>query len=122
LTAPEFESQLSYIENWCKQQPKSGPGVGALTTTDRTKWALNRKHLKSLSSRNEEILNIIENSLTVLAFDDKEPQTQIEVILFIFNNNGFSIKLFNNMIAKNLSQELMGFFCLFLNYKSLIII
>ncbi len=107
MTAPEFESQLSYIENWCKQQPKSGPGVGALTTTDRTKWALNRKHLKSLSSRNEEILNAIENSLTVLAFDDKEPQTQIEVILFL-TIMGFS----SNYLIK-FELRIDGFFAIF---------
>jgi len=85
LTVPEVESQLTYIENWCKSQTKSGPGVGALTTTERTKWALNRLHLKNLSPNNEEILNVIENALTVCAFDDKEPQTQVEVIISFFN-------------------------------------
>ncbi len=82
LNPPEVESQLSYIENWCKSRNTSGPGVGALTTTDRTKWAFNRNYLKSLSPKNEQILEIIENALMVCAFDDKEPQTLLEVILF----------------------------------------
>jgi len=80
LTAPEIEAQLSYIENWCKSQPKSGPSIGALTTTDRTKWALNRQYLKSLDPKNENILNTIENSLFVIVIDDNEPSSQEEVI------------------------------------------
>ena len=79
LTAPELETQLSYIENWVQNQSQDGPGVGALTTAPRTDWALNRQYLKRLSPDNEKYLDIIEKSLSVCAFEDKEPQNQCEV-------------------------------------------
>ena len=83
LTAPEIESQLSYIEKWVQSQDRDGPGVGALTTTPRAEWALNREYLKSLSAENAKYLDIIEKAMNVCAFDDKEPPTQREVNIFI---------------------------------------
>lgn len=80
LTAPEIEAQLTYVENWCNSQPLCGSGVGALTTTNRAEWAINRKYLKSLSKENENYLEIIENSLNVCALDDKVPKTSIETL------------------------------------------
>jgi hypothetical protein len=40
--------------------------------------------LKSLDPKNEEFLNIIENSLMAAVLDDNEPLTQEEVIYFSF--------------------------------------
>jgi carnitine O-acetyltransferase len=98
LTGPEIEAQLSYIENWCKQRTTSGSAVGALTTTDRTKWALNRQYLKSLDPKNEEFLNIIENSLMVAVLDDNEPLTQEEVIYFSFYYFESNVKNKNKLL------------------------
>ena len=55
--------------------------MGALTATDRTKWAQNRQILKSLSPDNEKYLDIIEKALSVCALDDSEPQTLRDVSL-----------------------------------------
>lgn len=79
LTAPEIQHQLAFIENWCQQQSSEGPAVGALTATDRTKWALNRQYLLDLSEENKKIIDTIENSLFVVTFDDNQPITQEEV-------------------------------------------
>ena len=95
LTAPEIESQLSYIENWCQSQSQNGPGVGALTTTGRTEWAHNRQYLKSLSPENEKYLEIIEKAMSVCAFEDKEPQNPREVNI---NFPNFSLFSFQNQI------------------------
>ncbi|XP_054166404.1 peroxisomal carnitine O-octanoyltransferase-like [Oppia nitens] len=78
LTAPEIEIQLNYIENWCQSQTQSGPGVGSLTSTDRTKWAENRKYLQQLTHENEKYLNIIEDALSVCALDDNQPNTPLK--------------------------------------------
>ncbi|CAG2178146.1 unnamed protein product [Oppiella nova] len=80
LTAHEIEGQLKFIEDWCQQQSTAGPGVGALTTTDRTKWAQNREYLIQLSADNKTILDTIESSLLAVALDDNEPITQEEIL------------------------------------------
>ncbi|CAG2100244.1 unnamed protein product [Medioppia subpectinata] len=80
LTAYEIDHQLRYIEDWCQQQPNAGPGVGALTTTDRTKWAQNREYLIQLNAENKQILDTIESSMFSVALDDNEPVSQEEIL------------------------------------------
>ena len=81
LNPNQFCSQLQFIENWCKEQPNDGPGIGALTVNDRTTWAKNRQYLRSLSEDNAKFIDLIENSLMVVSFSDSEPVEQEEVSL-----------------------------------------
>jgi len=80
LSALEIASQLRDIEKWCQSQPSPGSGVGALTTTDRTKWAKNRDYLIKLHSDNLKCLEMIEKSLKVFVLQDNEPLTQSQVL------------------------------------------
>lgn len=79
LCPQELAYQLYYIEKWCQAQERDGPGVGALTTTDRTVWAKNRDHLRRLDARNARNLDLIEHSVMVFAYEDSEPLTQTDV-------------------------------------------
>lgn len=56
-----------------------GPGIGSLTTTDRSVWAHNREYLQRLHPDNEIGLKTIENALMCIALDDAEPLNQQEV-------------------------------------------
>jgi hypothetical protein len=38
LTPPELQKQLQFIRDKCDREPE-GPGLAALTNTDRTTWA-----------------------------------------------------------------------------------
>ncbi|CAG2101439.1 unnamed protein product [Medioppia subpectinata] len=80
LNAYEIDHQLRYIEDWCQRQLNAGPGVGALTTTDRTKWALNREYLIQLNSKNKKTLDTIELSMFCVTLDDNQPVTQDQII------------------------------------------
>lgn len=90
LTPQEIAYQLYYIEKWCQAQSSDGRGIGALTTTDRTIWAKNRRHLIELHPENEKSLQMIEDSLLVAVMDDSEPSNQQQVyylkIILNFNN------------------------------------
>lgn len=79
LTPQEIHHQLSYIEKWCSAQERDGPGIGALTVTDRSVWARNRKYLMALHPENEKNIKMIEGSIAVYAFEDSEPLTQTDV-------------------------------------------
>lgn len=76
--APQIAKQLEYIENWCKSRPL-GPGVGALTTQERSEWADARDHLRSLSAKNARICDKIESAISVLVLDDNIPTTTDEI-------------------------------------------
>ncbi|XP_053214602.1 peroxisomal carnitine O-octanoyltransferase-like isoform X2 [Panonychus citri] len=80
LTPQEIAFQLFYIEKWCQSQATDGPGVGALTVTDRSQWAKNRDYLIKLNTRNKKTIDRIEQSLFVIVFDDSEPTTQSQLL------------------------------------------
>ncbi|XP_072010364.1 peroxisomal carnitine O-octanoyltransferase [Engystomops pustulosus] len=73
LSPPEISRQLSYIQNIC-QNGRDGPGVSALTTEERTRWARSRQHLISLDPQNLSHLERIQSSLFVLSLDEECPQ------------------------------------------------
>lgn len=83
LTPKEIAYQLGYIQDWCSNQTFDGPGLGSLTTMDRSNWAKNREYLINLHPQNAEILKKIEESLLVISFDDQEPLSQGEVICYV---------------------------------------
>lgn len=78
LGAPQIERQIKHIEDWAATKPK-GPGVGALTTHERTEWFEARKMLASVCSDNQQILDRIDRALSVLILDDSEPKTNAEI-------------------------------------------
>lgn len=80
LAAPQIEKQFRYIEKLCESRPP-GPGVGALTTHERTEWTESRKKLASVSPKNQQILDRIERALSVFILDDNEPTSNNEIFL-----------------------------------------
>ncbi|XP_069585558.1 peroxisomal carnitine O-octanoyltransferase [Ranitomeya imitator] len=72
LTPPEILRQFSYIENIC-QNGQDGIGLSALTTEERTRWAMSREHLISLDPKNLSHLEQIQSSLFVQSIDDECP-------------------------------------------------
>lgn len=73
LSPPEISRQLSYIQNIC-QSGRDGLGLSALTTEERTRWALSRDHLISLDPKNLSHLEQIQTGLFVVSLDEDCPQ------------------------------------------------
>lgn len=74
----ELIRQFKIIDDVCKSR-EEGPFVSALTATDRTTWAANRKKLAELSSRNAEFLELIETAFICVVVFDSEPKNGLEV-------------------------------------------
>jgi len=87
LTPQELSYQLTYIEKWCQSQEREGPGIGALTITERSTWARNREYLKSLHAENGKLLDVIENAIGVYAFEDSEPLSQTDVLVEVMGGD-----------------------------------
>ncbi|XP_078091192.1 peroxisomal carnitine O-octanoyltransferase isoform X1 [Mustelus asterias] len=77
LTPPEFYRQLTYIRERCNSEPE-GPGVSALTSEERTRWAKIRDYLIGLDPKNLTMLEQIQSSLFVLSLDDTSPHATEE--------------------------------------------
>ncbi|XP_020843150.1 peroxisomal carnitine O-octanoyltransferase isoform X1 [Phascolarctos cinereus] len=77
MTPPELLRQLTYIKNKCHSEP-DGPGVAALTSEERTRWAEAREYLIGLDPKNLTILEKIQSSLLVFSLDDASPQVTPE--------------------------------------------
>ncbi|XP_059194689.1 peroxisomal carnitine O-octanoyltransferase [Centropristis striata] len=69
LTAPEILRQLIYVKECCDGKPE-GDGVAALTSEERTRWALAREHLINIDPHNNTILETIQSSLFVVSLDE----------------------------------------------------
>lgn len=93
LTPQELAYQLYYIEKWCQAQERDGPGIGAMTTSDRSVWAQNRQYLTSLHRDNKRNLDIIEGAICVYVLDESEPLTQTDVSIVFFISQGRKTKL-----------------------------
>ncbi|XP_073485786.1 peroxisomal carnitine O-octanoyltransferase [Aquarana catesbeiana] len=72
LSPPELLRQLSYVQNICQSQ-RDGIGLSALTTEERTRWALSREHLISLDPKNLSHLEQIQSSLFIVSLDEDSP-------------------------------------------------
>nr|XP_040020746.1 peroxisomal carnitine O-octanoyltransferase isoform X3 [Gasterosteus aculeatus aculeatus] len=73
LTPPELLRQLIYVKQCCEGEPE-GDGVAALTSEERTRWALAREHLISIDPQhNGTILETIQSSLFVVSLDETTP-------------------------------------------------
>ncbi|NWR53327.1 OCTC octanoyltransferase, partial [Regulus satrapa] len=77
LTPPEIFRQLTYIQKRCCSEPE-GPGLAALTSNERTKWAELREYLIHLDPKNLTLLEKIQRSLFVVGLDDSSPQATPE--------------------------------------------
>lgn len=78
MSAPQIEQQLKYIEDWASKHG-DGPGVGSLTTHERSEWTESRRLLADISDKNKLILDRIDKALSVLILDDNEPATMNEI-------------------------------------------
>uniref|UniRef100_A0A6G1SJK9 Peroxisomal carnitine O-octanoyltransferase n=1 Tax=Aceria tosichella TaxID=561515 RepID=A0A6G1SJK9_9ACAR len=79
LSAPQIERQLRRIESWCREQATSGPGIGSLTTNERSVWKEARDELMGISEHNKRLLDRIERALSVLVLDDHTPAGTQEI-------------------------------------------
>ncbi|NWZ72304.1 OCTC octanoyltransferase, partial [Acrocephalus arundinaceus] len=77
LTPPEIFRQLTYIQKRCHSEPE-GPGLAALTSNERTKWAELREYLIHLDPKNLTLLEKIQRSLFVVCLDDSSPHASPE--------------------------------------------
>ncbi|XP_069504492.1 peroxisomal carnitine O-octanoyltransferase isoform X2 [Ambystoma mexicanum] len=73
LTPPELLRQLTYVQKRCHSEP-TGPGVAALTSEERTRWAKSRDYLINLDPKNLAILENIQSSVFVVSLDDASPK------------------------------------------------
>ncbi|KAM9387715.1 peroxisomal carnitine O-octanoyltransferase [Phaethornis superciliosus] len=77
VTTPEILRQLAYIQKRCHSEP-DGPGLAALTSNERTKWAELRQYLIDLDPKNLALLEKIESSLFAVCLDDASPHATPE--------------------------------------------
>lgn len=77
ITPPEILRQLTYIHKKCHSEP-DGPGVAALTSEERTRWAKARDYLISLDPENLTRLEKIQSSLLVYSIEDGSPHVTPE--------------------------------------------
>ncbi|XP_005153004.2 peroxisomal carnitine O-octanoyltransferase [Melopsittacus undulatus] len=77
LTPPELSRQLTHIQKTCHSEP-DGPGLAALTSWERTKWAELREYLINLDPKNLTHLEKIQRSLFVICLDDCSPHATPE--------------------------------------------
>ncbi|KAM5236783.1 peroxisomal carnitine O-octanoyltransferase [Ctenodactylus gundi] len=69
ITPPELHRNLMYIHQKCHSEPR-GPGVAALTSEERTRWAEAREYLIGLNPENLSLLERIQSSLFVYSLED----------------------------------------------------
>ncbi|XP_023494877.1 peroxisomal carnitine O-octanoyltransferase isoform X5 [Equus przewalskii] len=69
--------QLTYIHQKCHSEP-DGPGIAALTSEERTRWAKAREYLVSLDPENLTMLEKIQSSLLVYSIEDGSPHVTPE--------------------------------------------
>ncbi|XP_012576548.1 PREDICTED: peroxisomal carnitine O-octanoyltransferase isoform X2 [Condylura cristata] len=77
ITPPEILRHLTYIRKKCNSEP-DGPGIAALTSEERTRWAKAREYLISLDPENLTKLEKIQSSLLVYSIEDSSPQVTPE--------------------------------------------
>ncbi|NXG63258.1 OCTC octanoyltransferase, partial [Hemiprocne comata] len=77
VTPPEIFRQLAYIQKRCQSEP-DGPGLAALTSNERTKWAELRQYLIDLDPKNLTFLEKIQKSVFVVSLDDASPHATPE--------------------------------------------
>lgn len=77
ITPPEILRQLTYIHKKCHSEP-DGPGVAALTSEERTRWAKARDYLINLDPENLTRLEKIQSSLLVYSLEDDSPHVTPE--------------------------------------------
>lgn len=104
LSAPQIEKQLRHIEEWCQSRAVEGPGVGAMTTNERSVWAEARNELIRVSEHNEQLVTRIEKALSVLVLDDHEPEDCNEIFSLTMcgdAKNRWADKSITSIVFKN---------------------
>ncbi|KAM5302946.1 peroxisomal carnitine O-octanoyltransferase isoform 1-T4 [Glossophaga mutica] len=77
ITPPEILRQLTHIYQKCHSQP-DGPGIAALTSEERTRWAKAREYLINLDPENLTMLEKIQSSLLVYSIEESSPHVTTE--------------------------------------------
>ncbi|XP_021529909.1 peroxisomal carnitine O-octanoyltransferase isoform X2 [Aotus nancymaae] len=77
ITPPELLRQLMYIHKKCHSEP-DGPGIAALTSEERTRWAKAREYLIGLDPENLTLLEKVQSSLLVYSMEDSSPHVTPE--------------------------------------------
>ncbi|XP_035174821.1 peroxisomal carnitine O-octanoyltransferase [Oxyura jamaicensis] len=77
LTPPEIFRQLTCVQKRCHSEP-AGPGLAALTSNERTKWAEIREYLIGLDPKNLAHLEKIQKSVFTVCLDDSSPHATPE--------------------------------------------
>lgn len=104
LAAPQIEKQLLHIEEWCQSRSVEGPGVGSLTTNERSVCTEARQELIRVSAHNEHLVDRIEKALSVLVLDDSEPQNTSEIFKLCMcgdAKNRWADKSITSIVFKN---------------------
>uniref|UniRef100_A0A6M2DPT8 Putative carnitine o-acyltransferase cpti n=1 Tax=Xenopsylla cheopis TaxID=163159 RepID=A0A6M2DPT8_XENCH len=102
IKASQLEQVIVDIKTMCKE--KSEQEIGYMTCDERTSWAKNRQHLQSLSQKNKNILQFIEESIFIICLDPYAPQDTTETCQLTLCNNystrwadkSFSVMYFEN--------------------------
>ncbi|ORX90671.1 acyltransferase ChoActase/COT/CPT [Basidiobolus meristosporus CBS 931.73] len=105
LTADDIMSQLSSIIALADQS--DDPAFGILTTTDRDRWAENRKMIIEAHPSNKETLHKLETAMFLLSLEDYSPSTAEEFARSCWHGTGknryydkcFQILVFSNGMA-----------------------
>nr|XP_054773599.1 peroxisomal carnitine O-octanoyltransferase-like [Lytechinus pictus] len=77
VSSRELARQLQNVK---ERSMKRGQCMSSLTGDERSRYADNHKHLKSLHSINEEYIKTIDSAIALLALDDSTPCTYTELV------------------------------------------
>eukprot|EP00057_Strongylocentrotus_purpuratus_P031781 XP_785639.4 PREDICTED: peroxisomal carnitine O-octanoyltransferase [Strongylocentrotus purpuratus] len=78
VSSREFARQLQNVKD--RSTTKRGQCMSTLTADERSRYAENQKHLKSLHPVNEQHIKTINTAIVMLALDDSTPSTYTELV------------------------------------------
>jgi len=82
------ETIAQQLEQIISQPDQHEPAVGALTTLNRTAWALVRNRMEVISATNETALRSLDNALFLVCLDDTEPENAATAARVALHGNG----------------------------------
>nr|CAB3233914.1 peroxisomal carnitine O-octanoyltransferase-like [Phallusia mammillata] len=86
-TPPQFEKSIEQIVEICNNKKTEAPGMAALTSLNRDKWADVREHLISLSPVNKQNLSDIDTAVGVFTMDDHRADVTTEIMYNVLCGN-----------------------------------
>jgi hypothetical protein len=70
---PTWEAIAQHLDWILENTPAEAPPIGALTTLNRTPWAITRSYMGTLSQENAHSLDLLESALFVVCLDETIP-------------------------------------------------